>query len=298
MIALSNGNGPQLKTLDISSGEVSASFAEASTELAALQQRSNNFVAYQNLLHQLNREAILESAAAELAAEQQVSSEPVNQDWVNRFSRYSEDISTEDVQTLWGKILAGEVKQPGSFSLRTLDVLSNLSRQEAESFTKICSYIIEGRGQTHTSLFVYKGGAPFTNTFIWERIGYANILLLMECGLLQTDEKATYSIEFAVDDTVNAPFRVGSRVVLITGRNIRSGPLLFPVYNLTQAGNQLSALIAPHTPIDYAADFAKPFQAFGLKASLAEFSHWSPDNSLNVLAAPVNLPGLHDAPFA
>ena len=60
-------------------------------------------------------------------------------EWVSRFFDIAAGITTEQLQYLWGRILAGEIKQPGSFSLRTLDVLRNLSRKEAESFVKLGS---------------------------------------------------------------------------------------------------------------------------------------------------------------
>lgn len=45
-----------------------------------------------------------------------------------------------EVRELWGRILAGEVNKPGSFSKRTLTILSDMGKAEAESFVKLCSY--------------------------------------------------------------------------------------------------------------------------------------------------------------
>ena len=35
----------------------------------------------------------------------------------------------EDTQLLWARVLAGEVERPGAISLRTLEILRNLDRQ-------------------------------------------------------------------------------------------------------------------------------------------------------------------------
>src|SRR5690606_25427708 len=75
-------------------------------------------------------------AADDLRNEQSVTDEPLDEDWKTRFFNIAEDISNEEMQSLWGKILAGEIKQPKSYSLRTLELLKNLSKEEAEVFTK------------------------------------------------------------------------------------------------------------------------------------------------------------------
>src|ERR1700738_406886 len=46
------------------------------------------------------------------------------------------------LQELWGKVLAGEIEQPGSYSLRALDVLSAMTQKEAERFVAACQYLV------------------------------------------------------------------------------------------------------------------------------------------------------------
>jgi hypothetical protein len=43
----------------------------------------------------------------------------VDQDWLSNWRDSAEKVSSEELQQLWGKILAGEVKSPGRYSLRT-----------------------------------------------------------------------------------------------------------------------------------------------------------------------------------
>ena len=61
----------------------------------------------------------------------------MDKDWFTRYFNIVQDISNEDIQDLWAKLLAGEIKQPGSFSYRTLETLKNMTTDEAELFTKI-----------------------------------------------------------------------------------------------------------------------------------------------------------------
>lgn len=281
---LTETGSQQLRTLEIVDGRLTAQLTGISPELAVAQEQGLRRVVYQNTMRQLNLDIITAEAAADLVrGDENVSAEPVNQDWANRFFRYGEDIGTESMQVLWGKILAGEIRQPNSFSLRTLEILRNLSVEEAEAFADICNYGIRLGEANQKEMFLYKGAKPFINVPIWERVGYKNILLLIECGLLQSDAEAHQSFTFTPDVLVNALFIVGSRIMQAKGFNTHSGPLMFPVYNLTTAGNQLSKLVTPSTPLDYVFDFAKPFLAFDLEVLYGDFSHWSEDGTLNSL---------------
>lgn len=87
-----------------------------------------------------NAKAVIEYAANNFSEGEQVSPEPVSQSWLNRFFDIVENISEEDVQEIWGKILAGEVRRPKSYSLRTLEVLQRLTQEDAKIFTNALKY--------------------------------------------------------------------------------------------------------------------------------------------------------------
>lgn len=90
-----------------------------------------------------NVKSVVEKATSHFMEEEKVSNEPVNTNWTNRFFSIVEDISDETLQDIWGRILAGEVNQPNSFSLRTLDLLRNVTKEEAELFVKASKYYVE-----------------------------------------------------------------------------------------------------------------------------------------------------------
>ncbi|WP_426060313.1 DUF2806 domain-containing protein [Hymenobacter sp. B1770] len=133
--------GQHLAELNIASGSIQAQLTQDSYKPLTLIERGNNRVAYQNAMSQLNIEAINGFAANALENETQVSDEPVSQTWINRFYRTGGDVSEPEIQAIWGRILAGEVKQPGSFSLRTIGFLSTLTQSEANDFQRLCSYL-------------------------------------------------------------------------------------------------------------------------------------------------------------
>ncbi|MDU9031778.1 DUF2806 domain-containing protein [Pseudomonas corrugata] len=75
-------------------------------------------------------------------------------DWIYRWRDYTGNISSDEMQQLWGRLLAGEVKSPGTYSLRCLDFIRNLSHKEAKLIEGASKYNLEGliwSGSTATS---------------------------------------------------------------------------------------------------------------------------------------------------
>lgn len=93
-----------------------------------------------------NVQNVVEQAQQHFIEGEQVSREPVNQDWVNRFFTIVEDVSDSEMQKLWAQILAGEIKRPKSYSLRTLELLRNLTIEEALDIQEASKYYINSVG--------------------------------------------------------------------------------------------------------------------------------------------------------
>jgi len=126
---------------------------------------------------QNNINNVVAIAAQSLKEENDVSSVPVNPDWTTRFFDIAQDISDEAMQDLWGRILAGEVKRPKSYSLRTLEALRNITREEAELFEQIAQYVLfDG------SYYIYNDTSEKSEN---RSIDYETIAQLVEVGFIQ-----------------------------------------------------------------------------------------------------------------
>lgn len=66
-----------------------------------------------------------------------VSNTSVEQDWVSQFFNYSQDTTNETMRLVWGRVLAGEVVKPGTFSLRTLHAVGMLTEKHAKLFMRL-----------------------------------------------------------------------------------------------------------------------------------------------------------------
>lgn len=112
----------------------------------ALRQRAIEAALEQLTIEQANKEKIVE-----LAAECLVSDPPkvdakleIEDDWLHDFASKASKVSRQDMQTIWAKVLAGEIQRPGTFSLRTLHQLSLMDAGDAELIHGSLDLVING----------------------------------------------------------------------------------------------------------------------------------------------------------
>ena len=75
-------------------------------------------------------------------AEEEVSDEAVKSDWFTRWRREACAVGNPEMQQLWARILAEEIKSPQTISLKTLDVLKNISKTDADLFCRVARFRI------------------------------------------------------------------------------------------------------------------------------------------------------------
>lgn len=119
---------------------------ETSAEVEILRQQGEEKIA-QYVLARNNQKVenvgmIIAKAEQQFTPDEKVSSEPVDKNWMTRFLDIAEGISDDDLRDLWARVLAGEIKRPNSYSLRTLDVLRNITKKEAELIVKCSNFVM------------------------------------------------------------------------------------------------------------------------------------------------------------
>lgn len=68
--------------------------------------------------------------------------EDISDDWLNQFREVACKKNSEDAQNLFSKVLEGEIRNPGSFSLRSLTTLADMDQKVATLFNTFCSLSI------------------------------------------------------------------------------------------------------------------------------------------------------------
>ena len=240
----------QIEMIDVDGGMVGeiveAYQGEQSIEaVKALYGRTCSRLLYQEMRKQENIEMVVDKAKTLLVSEECVNGEEVNEDWVSRFFNSVQDVSNEDMQRLWGRILAGEVKRPNSFSLRCLDTLSKMTRQEAMIFESLRPYIINFRG---TWAIINE-----KNLNEKYKIHYEKILSMAECGLM--DSSGIMKLNLKVQNQY--PLQIVYDEELLKTSNDEERKIELPIYKLTQTGIELLHILDEKYNKDYFQDVAR-----------------------------------------
>ncbi|MDP9912176.1 hypothetical protein J2W27_004300 [Variovorax boronicumulans] len=179
---------------NVHSPELSISVAPSLTVQNSLQERvdpvwspeafSIEFTSAQKaeyLRKEVNIERAIYHAESSL---QQDASDPPDQtpdmDWFFRWRDYAAGMSSDALQQLWGNVLAGELKAPGSFNYRTLDFLRSLTQEEAKLIERLASNIVEDSKFIHGKSMTFMG----KERSVASRVDMAELRLLEEIGLL------------------------------------------------------------------------------------------------------------------
>ncbi len=211
-------------------------------EVGPLEERADTRIDYQERRRQANIEDVTAIAAGELAGETEVPPNPPDDDWISRFFSAAQDVSAEDVQVLWGRILAGEIKRPGSYSLRTLDFLRNLSKAEAEVLERVGKLAIFAANSYLVPIFD-KDALESR----W-KVRKSDQILLAELGIIFPNDLALQS--FSHPDMNEFAMLGQDDIVLVKRGQIESG-LALPAWKFTGIGADLISLIDRPTDEGY-----------------------------------------------
>jgi hypothetical protein len=126
-------------------GAIDGASQIAQKALGSLEGRAQQFVIADAILKQENRESILKGAIEYIEqhpSQQMADAAEISDDWLNTFSSISENKSSAEIRSLFSKILAGELRSPGSFSLKSLSLLAAIDQNDAKLIHKMFGYVL------------------------------------------------------------------------------------------------------------------------------------------------------------
>lgn len=112
--------------------------AESQIEVTDLHRRAMHRFLEEEAKKQSNIEAITEKAIPQL--QDKSTPEKIEDDWITNFFDKSRIVSDKDMQQLWSSVLAREANAPGAFSKRTVNLLGDLDKIDAELFISLCGF--------------------------------------------------------------------------------------------------------------------------------------------------------------
>lgn len=194
--------------------------------------RTTDRLLFQETQKQKNIDSVLLKSKKELESATFVKEDSVDNDWLLRFFNSVGDISNERMQSIWAKILAGEIKEPNSFSLRTLEKLKNISPNEAKLFQKISNLVL-----IHSQIFFVTDDYDMLRKY---NCSFSDILKMEECGFMNAQ---TLAIELDFSESLDVHIYNGAVFVRFSSLEDEKNTLNIGCYKLTETGVELYKII-------------------------------------------------------
>lgn len=210
----------------------------------------------------------INSAKAVLYAEEQLANDPqtppdrdVDEDWLFVWRDYAGKVSTEDLQRLWGSVLAGEIKSPGKYSIRTLEFLKTISKSEAEAISKIARYAIDGGIAREQQKYLDN-----------QQIRFGQMLRMQDMGIVSGVEANGLAVNYKT--VVEGKFvkaLLSNGKALIVEHHDPAKILHMPIYPLTEIGSQILGLGSFEPDLDYLRLVGKTIAAQGFTVQIGDW---------------------------
>ena len=198
----------------------------------------------------------------------------INDDWLNSFEEEARQKSTEEMQLLFGRILAGEIRKPESYSIRTVKILGQLDQNAAILFKKLCSICVVHKRPVGKEIFDARvpslGGNAGQNALSKYGLRFDQLNILHEYGLIISDYNSWLDYKLCIvnkNPPVTMPF-------LHQGRYWILSPLLeqdknqgFRVLGVafSRAGRELFPIVDQDPMEDYTEELKKFFAGQNLQ---------------------------------
>ncbi|MBW3697438.1 TIGR03899 family protein [Vibrio sp. T187] len=201
---------------------------------------------------QKNLEQILK--LAHVSCKDETAGDP-DQDWLYRFFDMAQNIHNTSMQRLWAQVLKREVTNPGSTSMKALQVLQDMTPKEAQNLQRAASLACSfGSDNSRKLLLGYKAhGGIFSfgkrdttstvnlGTF---KLPYSSLLHLIELGLLLGTELESGEIDF--DPALNLSYQGKNMSLLPISKGVK---LVY--YRFSPTGNELCQLLGNKPNMQY-----------------------------------------------
>jgi hypothetical protein len=222
---------------------------------------------------QVNLTRVSEVAAEELAspgaaavnadAPSAAEGAEIDEDWLNVFESEAAEKSSEHMQMLFGKILAGEIRRPKSFSIKAIRLISQLDTPTAQLFKRLCSSAISLQRPDGVLIDVRVcslGGNAAANSLQSHGLSFDQLNVLQESGLIIADYNSYAGYELCIvrDGKVMVPLTFEGREWGLISKGGQASPQTFRVHGvaLSRAGRELFPIVEIEPNAEYR-------QAFG-----------------------------------
>lgn len=164
----------------------------------------------------------------------------IDDDWVENYFEKCRNVSDSEMQALWSRVLASEANSPGKFSRKTVNLLEDIGKDEAQAFASLCRFECTIMGKANP--LVVGVNQPFYTS---ENVTSESLSVLEELGLVELAQ--TSYLEKARSNFVEIKYFDCT----VTAENTSPKDLMFMTGRVlyTRAGKELSS-ICSSTPVE------------------------------------------------
>ena len=112
--------------------------AKSEIEISEIRQRAWYRLKGEAIREQHNLEKIAARTTPLLS--EGATADALDDDWFANFRNHARLVSSEEMQGVWARVLAGEINRPGTFSRRAINALVDLDQRDCNLFTKLCGF--------------------------------------------------------------------------------------------------------------------------------------------------------------
>ncbi|NDW02421.1 DUF2806 domain-containing protein [Salipiger sp. PrR002] len=208
--------------------DISAAIAERVADMATgdaeVMARAMDSMLARSYRAQTNKEAVAKVALEELQnAPPSPDSDGPSEDWMNKFERYAEDASSDDLRLMFGNLLAGEVRNPGGIFPATLHFVSMLDSETAKLIERVLP-VCTSDGVALTELLDPKLSVPeeafIEQSGFWTTGKNLNLCLNEDGYTVQVIDDGGYGIAFK--GYPEAPIKYKAALLSRAGMNLAS----------------------------------------------------------------------------
>lgn len=250
-------------------------------------QRAGNKFAEKIIREQINLDKVSAAAISELqqsesdgSTDQSADSgeeKTISDDFLNSFEEEARQKSSEEMQLLFGRILAGEIRKPGTYSIRTVKILGQLDQNTAVLFKKLCSVCVAleiSNVEIVFDIFDIRvpslGGNAASNALSKYGLSFDQLNILHEYGLIISDYNSWYDYKLCVvnkNSPITIPFLHQGRYWVLSPLSEQNKNQELKVSGVapSRAGRELFPIVDQDSMEGYTEELKKFFAQQNLK---------------------------------
>ena len=165
----------------------------------------------------------------------------ISSDWMANVFDKCRNVSDDDMQSLWARVLAGEANSPGSYSTRTVNFLSDFDKNDADLFTRLCGF-----GWT---IIDFVPVIFDDRNAIYNRYGldFDTLSHLEDIGLINFNSLSSYARGPRIFETLNVNYY--GRTLILNKPVNKPKKIIYGTVRFTKVGAEL-APICGSSPVD------------------------------------------------